>query len=57
MCEYKCELGSMTVVSVYCRYGDETGPYLEWMRKVVVACARNAMIIGMDANAVTLPVV
>ncbi|KAJ3641460.1 hypothetical protein Zmor_027967 [Zophobas morio] len=24
-----CELGSMCVVSVYCRYGDEIRPYLE----------------------------
>ena len=29
-----CELGNMCVVSVYCRYGDEIGPYLEWIRKV-----------------------
>ncbi|KAJ3649780.1 hypothetical protein Zmor_021503 [Zophobas morio] len=39
--------------SVYCRYGDEIGPYLEWMRKVVVGCEGKAMMIGMDANAVS----
>ena len=33
-----CELGSMCVASVYWRYGDEIGPYLELMRKVLVGC-------------------
>ncbi|KAJ3641649.1 hypothetical protein Zmor_028140 [Zophobas morio] len=51
--DIECELGSMCVVAVYCRYGDEIEPYLGWIRKVLGGCEGKAMIIGMDANAVS----
>ena len=33
-------------------HGPEFGPYLEWMKKVLVGCEGKAMMIGMDTYAV-----
>lgn len=41
----------MYVVSVYCTFGEDLEPYLEYMRKVTTVCGNVCMIAGMDANA------
>lgn len=59
--EYTCELGvcvwvkgrlgEMYVVSVYCRFGEELGPYVEYLDRVRIMCGDVCMVVGMDANA------
>ena len=49
----KGALGSMYVVSVYCRFGEPIEPYLQYMEEVREMCGGVCMLLGMDANAVS----
>ena len=47
----KGDFGEMYVVSVYCKFSDELGPYMEYLGGVLHACGNTPTLIGMDANA------
>lgn len=46
-------LGECFFVSMYCRYGEDLVPYLDYLDKVLDRIGRRPILIGMDANAVS----
>lgn len=45
--------GFIYVASVYCKFAEDLEPYIEYIRRLTVRFADEALIIGMDANAVS----
>ncbi|KAK9701484.1 Endonuclease-reverse transcriptase [Popillia japonica] len=49
----KDQAGERYVASVYCRYGRDLQPYLEYIERLVDAVGGLPLIVSMDANAVS----
>lgn len=45
--------GVIYVASIYCRHANEIEPYIEYLRGLTTKFAGEALIVGMDANAVS----
>lgn len=47
------DIGALFVISVYCKFNQNLGGYLEFLEEVKGALGSLPMIVGMDANAIS----
>lgn len=47
------DIGSLFVVSVYCKFNQSLGDYLDFLAELVGVVGSSSIIVGMDARAIS----